>query len=73
MTQEIFECPECGKRFKVSGGAFSCSLYGFNQEEMEYNQLEKIDESGYDRIVEGKKRALLYDDHGEKSTAFVVL
>jgi len=72
MTNTIFKCPQCGQKFKVSGGAFSCGLYGFSKEQMEYNLLEKIDESGKERVTEGMRRATDYDEHCDMRQEFVV-
>ena len=72
MTNTIFRCPESGQKFKVSGGAFSCRLYAFSKESMEYNLLEEINESGRDRVVEGMKRATDYSDRCNSRHDFVV-
>lgn len=62
MTHTVFKCPDCGQKFKVSGGAFSCGLYGFSQANMDYNLLEKINKSGKERVKEGMRRAVDYED-----------
>lgn len=72
MTNTIFKCPECGQKFKVDGGAVSCGLYAFSSESMEYNLLEDINESGRDRVKEGMRRAIDYDDHCNMRQEFVV-
>lgn len=72
MTNTIFKCPDCGQKFKVSGGAFSCGLYAFSTESMEYNLLEEINKSGRDRVTEGMNRATDYDEHCGSRHDFVV-
>jgi hypothetical protein len=72
MTHTVFKCRDCGQKFKVSGGAFSCGLYAFSKESMEYNQLEKINESGKERVKQGMRRAIDYDEHCNSRHDFVV-
>lgn len=72
MTHTVFKCPTCDQKFKVSGGAHSCGLYAFSSDSMDYNLLEQINKSGTERVSEGMKRAVDYDDHCTTSHDFVV-